>query len=73
MKNFAAYYAGAYAYNDTSNWFHPWFPSFNPEFVKLFDSVTNLGEWEVCLVSRRRWSARSHMTPWQRSMNGRPI
>ena len=46
MKNFAAYYAGAYAYNDTSNWFHPWFPSFNPEFVKLFDSVTNLGEWE---------------------------
>jgi arylsulfatase A-like enzyme len=23
MKHFAAYYAGAYAYNDTSKWFHP--------------------------------------------------
>jgi len=29
MKNFAAYYAGVYAYNDTSKWFHPWFPSYN--------------------------------------------
>jgi arylsulfatase A-like enzyme len=27
MKNFAAYYAGVYSYNDTSKWFHPWFPS----------------------------------------------
>jgi hypothetical protein len=31
MKHFAAYYAGVYAYNDTSKWFHPWFPSYNPE------------------------------------------
>lgn len=46
MKNFAAYYAGAYSYNDTSKWFHPWFPSFNPEFNKMFDSIVNLGEWE---------------------------
>lgn len=46
MKQFAAYYAGVYAYNDTDKWFHPWFPTFNPEFVKMYDSVVNLGEWE---------------------------
>ena len=46
MKQFAAYYAGVYAYNDTSKWFHPWFPGFNPEFSKMYDSVVNLGEWE---------------------------
>ena len=46
MKHFAAYYAGVYAYNDTSNAFHPWFPSFNPEFKKAYDSIVNLGEWE---------------------------
>jgi len=46
MKHFAAYYAGVYAYNDTSKWFHPWFPAFNAEFNKMYDSVVNLGEWE---------------------------
>lgn len=46
MKNFAAYYAGVYAYNDTSKWFHPWFPSFNPEYNKMYNTVVNLGEWE---------------------------
>ena len=46
MKHFAAYYAGVYAYNDTSKWFHPWFPSFNPDFQKMYDSIVNLGEWE---------------------------
>jgi arylsulfatase len=46
MKHFAAYYAGVYAYDDTSKWFHPWFPSFNPQFKEMFDSVVNLGEWE---------------------------
>jgi arylsulfatase A-like enzyme len=46
MKNFAAYYAGVYSYNDTSKWFHPWFPSYNPEFQKMYDSIVNLGEWE---------------------------
>jgi arylsulfatase len=46
MKEFAAYYAGVYTYNDTSKWFHPWFPSYNPEFEKMYDSVVNLGEWE---------------------------
>lgn len=46
MKNFAAYYAGVYAYNDTDKWFHPWFPSFNPAYNKMYDDIVNLGEWE---------------------------
>jgi arylsulfatase len=46
MKQFAAYYAGVYSYNDTDKWFHPWFPSFNEEYSKMYDSVVNLGEWE---------------------------
>src|SRR5271167_3496318 len=46
MKEFAAYYAGVYSYNDTSKWFHPWFPSFNPEFAKYFSENVNLSEWE---------------------------
>jgi hypothetical protein len=46
MKEFAAYYAGVYAYPDTDKWFHPWFPSYNPDFEKMWDSVVNLGEWE---------------------------
>jgi arylsulfatase A-like enzyme len=46
MKHFAAYYAGVYAYDDTANGFHPWFPSFNPEYKNAFDSLVNLGEWE---------------------------
>jgi arylsulfatase A-like enzyme len=46
MKHFAAYYAGVYAYNDTSKYFHPWFPSYNPQFNRMYDSVVNLGEWE---------------------------
>jgi arylsulfatase A-like enzyme len=46
MKNFAAYYAGVYSYNDTSKDFHPWFPSYNPQFNQMYDSVVNLGEWE---------------------------
>jgi arylsulfatase A-like enzyme len=46
MKNFAAYYAGVYSYNDTDKWFHPWFPSYNPDFNKMYDDIVNLGEWE---------------------------
>lgn len=46
MKNFAAYYPGVYAYNDTSKWFHPWFPSYNAAFNKMYNEVVNLGEWE---------------------------
>jgi arylsulfatase len=46
MKNFAAYYAGAYTYDDTSKWFHPWFPSYNPQFAKFFSENVNMNEWE---------------------------
>ena len=46
MKNFAAYYAGVYAYNNTTKFFHPWFPSYNPTFAKFFSENVNLGEWE---------------------------
>jgi arylsulfatase A-like enzyme len=46
MKEFAAYYAGVYSYPDTSKWFHPWFPSYNPDFAKMYDSVVNSDEWE---------------------------
>ena len=46
MKEFAAYYAGVYSYPDTTKWFHPWFPSYNSEFEKMWDSVVNLGESE---------------------------
>ncbi|WP_280824292.1 arylsulfatase [Pseudaminobacter soli (ex Li et al. 2025)] len=46
MKHFAAYYAGVYAYSDTDSTFHPWFPSYNREFNKMYDDVVNLGEWE---------------------------
>jgi arylsulfatase A-like enzyme len=46
MKNFAAYYAGVYTYDDTSKWFHPWFPSYNPQYAKMFSENVNLAEWE---------------------------
>jgi arylsulfatase A-like enzyme len=42
MKNFATYYAGVYSYNDTDKWF----PSFNPQYNAMYDSIVNLGEWE---------------------------
>ena len=46
MKHFAAYYAGVYAYNDTSSAFHPWFPTYNADFMKAYNELVNLGEWE---------------------------
>lgn len=46
MKHFAAYYAGVYAYNDTSSAFHPWFPEYNEDFIKAYNALVNLGEWE---------------------------
>ena len=46
MKHFAAYYAGVYAYNDTSSAFHPWFPEYNADFMKAYNALVNLGEWE---------------------------
>ena len=45
MKNFAAYYPGVYAYSDTSPDAHPWFPKYNAEFWKMYQSVVNLYEW----------------------------
>ncbi len=46
MKHFAAYYAGVYAYDNTESAFHPWFPSYNPQFAAAFNAGVNLGEWE---------------------------
>jgi arylsulfatase len=46
MKEFAAYYPGVYTYADTSRYMHPWFPSYNPEFKKLYFDVVNMYEWE---------------------------
>ena len=46
MKCFAPYYAGVYTYSDTSPWFHPWFPSYNPEFKKDYFNTVNMYEWE---------------------------
>ena len=46
MKEFACYYPGVYTYADTSVWFHPWFPSYNKEFVKGYFDVVNMYEWE---------------------------
>ena len=46
MKNSAAYYAGVYTYDYTNKRFHPWFPSYNPEFAKFFSENVNLNEWE---------------------------
>ena len=46
MRHFAAYYAGVYAYDDTNKFFHPWFPTYNPEFAHTYYSIVNLDEWE---------------------------
>ena len=51
MKHFAAYYAGVYSYNDTSSGFHPWFPSYNPEFKTMYDSIVNWVNGKAWLVS----------------------
>lgn len=44
MRHFLAYYAGIYAYTDTT--LHPSFPRDNPEFMKKYWSVVDDGEWE---------------------------
>ena len=46
MKEFAAYYPGVYTYADTTNEFHPWFPSYNPKFAEEYFKVVNMFEWE---------------------------
>jgi arylsulfatase A-like enzyme len=45
MKNFAAYYAGVYTYDDTSEWFHPWFLDYNKKLHDKFTEKVNLHEW----------------------------
>ena len=47
MKHFAAYYAGVYAYNDTSNGFHPVVPVVQSRIQRRCTiDIVNLGEWE---------------------------
>lgn len=45
VRNFLAYYAGVYAYDDPT--LHPFFPFKNKEFVKMFNKTVNDGEWEA--------------------------
>ena len=46
MKEFAAYYPGVYSYSNTDFFMHPWFPSYNPEYLTMYNSVVNRFEWE---------------------------
>ncbi|MFO1415048.1 MAG: arylsulfatase [Burkholderiales bacterium] len=46
MKHFGAYYPGVYTYSDTSNDFHPWFPSYNKKYAEEYFSAVNMYEWE---------------------------
>jgi arylsulfatase A-like enzyme len=46
MKSFAAYYPGVYTYSDTSEWFHPWFPSYNKAYSEMYFKIVNMYEWE---------------------------
>lgn len=46
MKSFAAYYPGVYTYSDTSQWFHPWFPSYNVAYSNMYFKIVNMFEWE---------------------------
>ena len=46
MKSFAAYYPGVYTYSDTSEWFHPWFPSYNKAYSDMYFKIVNMYEWE---------------------------
>lgn len=46
MKHFGAYYPGVYTYSDTSNSFHPWFPSYNKAYAEEYFKAVNMYEWE---------------------------
>ena len=46
MKEFAAYYPGVYSYSNTEFFMHPWFPSYNPQYLAEYNSVINRFEWE---------------------------
>jgi arylsulfatase A-like enzyme len=45
VKNFLAYYAGIYCYDDVT--LHPFFPFDHPRFVEMYNKVVNDGEWEA--------------------------
>jgi arylsulfatase A-like enzyme len=44
VKDFLAYYAGVYCYDDPT--LHPWFPFHDEKFVELYNKVVNDGEYE---------------------------
>jgi arylsulfatase A-like enzyme len=46
MKEFAAYYPGVYSYSNTEFFMHPWFPSYNPEYLAAYNAIVNRFEWE---------------------------
>ena len=46
MKQFAAYYPGVYAYEDTAPNAHPWFPKYNEEYWAMYQKAVNQYEWE---------------------------
>ena len=46
MKQFAAYYPGVYTYANTTNDFHPWFPTYNQKFSEMYFKIVNMFEWE---------------------------
>ena len=66
------YYAGVYAYDDTWKLFHPWFPSFNPDFDKYFSENVNSANVKVWPVSRRKMLAGSPTLGWPPSTRTRP-
>ena len=37
MKEFAAYYPGVYSYSNTEFFMHPWFPSYNPQYLANYN------------------------------------
>ncbi len=39
MKHFAAYYPGVYAYSDTAQNAHPWFPKYNKEYWDFYQKA----------------------------------
>ncbi|MBV8569130.1 MAG: arylsulfatase [Acidobacteriaceae bacterium] len=45
VRNFLAYYAGVYCYDDKE--LHPFFPFDHPKFVEMYNKVVNDGEWEA--------------------------
>jgi arylsulfatase len=45
VRNFLAYYAGVYCYDDPT--LHPFFPFDHPKFVEMYNKVVNDGEWEA--------------------------